>query len=136
MGKGVVDLVFFSDEKMLAVLEIQPALKYESMEFLGIRTIKWVRFPEFGLGHRSMGLDEFIDGLDEFVSFWFILSQGCVWSIVRCFVIYEVSMEGFRLYRLVCGLVCSQHGYRSGKMWQSSSSWARVSGKVEDGVVS
>ena len=76
MGKGVVDLVFFSAEEILVILKIQLALKYEGMEFLGIGTVEWVRFPEFGLGCGSMGLDEFIDGFDEFVSFWFILSHG------------------------------------------------------------
>jgi len=49
MGKGIVDLVFFGAEEVLVISKIQLALKYESMEFLGIRTIEWVRFPEFGL---------------------------------------------------------------------------------------
>src|SRR5882724_12571221 len=69
VGMGVVDLVFFGAEKILAIPKIQLALKYESTEFLGIGTIKWVGFPEFGLGCGSMGLDKFIDGLNEFVSF-------------------------------------------------------------------
>jgi len=76
MGKGVVDLVFFSAEEILVILKIQLALKYEGMEFLGIGTIKWVGFPEFGLGHRGARLDKFVDGFDKFVSFWFILSHG------------------------------------------------------------
>jgi len=56
------------------------------MEFLGIGTVKWVRFPEFGLGHGSTGLNKFIDGHDKFVSIWFILSHGCVQSIVGNFI--------------------------------------------------
>ena len=46
VGKGIVDLVFFSAENILAISKIQLALKYEGMEFLGIRTIKWVGFSE------------------------------------------------------------------------------------------
>src|SRR5882724_6536934 len=105
VGKGIVDLVFFGAEEVLVVPKFQLALKYESTEFLGIGTIEWVGFPEFGLGHGSMRLDKFIDGPNEFVTFWFILSHGCVWSIVRCFI--KVGRENFRLYRWVHGLVCS-----------------------------
>src|SRR5882724_12230070 len=90
--------------------------------------------PSNGLGSLSLGLDvEVWDWtslsmvLMNLSAFWFILSHGCVQSIVRCFV--EVGRERFRLYGWVCGLVCSQHGYRSGWMWQSLSSWARVPGK-------
>src|SRR5882724_3119992 len=104
VGNGIVDLVFFGAEKILAIPKIQLALKYESTEFLGIGIVKRVRFLEFGLGHGSMGLNEFVNGLDEFVSIWFILSHGCVQSIVGSFV--KVDMEGFRLYRWVCRLVC------------------------------
>src|SRR5882724_1010890 len=86
VGMGVVDLVFFGAEKILAILKIQLALKYESTEFLGIGTIEWVGFPEFMLGHGSMGLNNFIDGLDKFVSIWFILGCGCVRSIVGSFI--------------------------------------------------
>src|SRR5882724_8045615 len=104
VGKGIVDLVFFGAEKILAIPKIQLALKNESTEFPGIRTVKWVGFPEFGLGCGISGLNKFINGLDEFVSIWFILSHGCVQSIFGSFV--EVDMEGFRLYRWVCRLVC------------------------------
>jgi len=92
MGKGIVDLIFFGFEEVLVVPKIQLALKYEGMEFLGIRTIEWVGFPELGLGHGSMGLDEFIDSCDNFDSVCFILSHGCVWSIIGCFIIYRISM--------------------------------------------
>ena len=95
VGKGIVDLVFFSAEKILVIPKIQLALKYESTEFLGIRTIEWVGFPEFGLGCESMGLDEFIDGHGKSFSICFFLSCSHVWSIVRCFVISGVSMEIF-----------------------------------------
>jgi len=68
VGKGIVDLVFFSAEKILSILKIQLALKYEGTEFLGIGAAEWVGFLEFGLGHGSTGLNEFINGLNEFVS--------------------------------------------------------------------
>src|SRR5882724_3079734 len=61
MGKGIIDLVFFSAEEVLAVPKIQFALKNASMEFLGIGTIEWDRFPKLGLGCGSARLDEFID---------------------------------------------------------------------------
>jgi len=60
MGKGVVDLIFFGAEEILAVPKIQLALKNEGVEFLGVRTIKWIGFPEFGLGCGSAGLDKFV----------------------------------------------------------------------------
>src|SRR5882724_8101308 len=85
VGKGIVDLVFFSSEKILVIPKIQLALKYESTEFLGIRTIEWVGFPEFGLGCESMGLDEFIDGHGKSFSICFFLSCSHVWSIIRVF---------------------------------------------------
>src|SRR5882724_12865293 len=60
VGKGIVDLVFFGAEKILAIPKIQLALKNESTEFPGIRTVKWVGFPEFGLGCGISGLNKFI----------------------------------------------------------------------------
>src|SRR5882724_6152912 len=102
MGKGIVNIVFFSVEEVLAVLKIQLALKYEGMEFLGIRTIEWVGFPELGLRCGSVGLDEFINSHDNSVSIFFILSHGCIQSIVGCFIIHGVSMEIFGLYGWVC----------------------------------
>jgi len=36
-------------EEVLAVPKIQFTLKNEGMEFLGIRTIEWIRFLELGL---------------------------------------------------------------------------------------
>ena len=48
-------------EEILAVPEIQFALKNEGGEFLGVRTIEWIRFPEFGLGCGWMSLDDFIN---------------------------------------------------------------------------
>ena len=96
MGKGIVDLVFFSAEEVLAFPKIQITLKNEGMEFLGIGTVKWIGFPELGLGHGGARLDEFIDSHDESFRVCFILSHSCVWSIIRCFVISEISMERFR----------------------------------------
>jgi len=52
MGKGVIDLVFFSTEEVLVVPKIQLALKYESTEFLGLGLE-----PLNGLGSQSLGLD-------------------------------------------------------------------------------
>src|SRR5882724_838043 len=102
MGKGVIDLVFFSTEEVLVVPKIQLALKYESTEFLGIRTVEWVRFLELGLGHGSVGLDESINSHDKSVSVCFILGCGCVWSIIRCFIPYRVGIERLRWYGWVC----------------------------------
>ena len=65
MGKGIVDLIFFSVEEVLAVPKIQSALKNEGTEFLGIGTIIWIRFSEFGFGSGRMGLNEFINGHDK-----------------------------------------------------------------------
>jgi len=59
MGKSIIDLVFFSAEKVLAVLKIQLELKYEGMEFLGFRTIIWVGFLDIRLGCGSVGLEKF-----------------------------------------------------------------------------
>jgi len=91
MGKGVVDLVFFSIEEIFAVPEIQFALKNEGMKFFWIRSVKWVRFPELGLGCGSTGLDKFIDGCDDFDSICIFQGCGCIQSIIGCFVIYRVS---------------------------------------------
>src|SRR5882724_10593608 len=65
IGKGIVDLGFLVVEEVLVVLEIQFSQKNEGMEFLGVRTIKWIRFLEFGLGHGRMGLNDFINSHDE-----------------------------------------------------------------------
>src|SRR5882724_8586930 len=58
IGKGIVDLGFFIVEEVLAVSKIQLTLKNNGMEFLGVGTMKWIRFPEFGLGCRRMVLDK------------------------------------------------------------------------------
>jgi len=96
MGKGVVDLVFFSAEEVFAVPKIQLALKNETTEFLGIGTIEWIGFPELGLGCGGARLDEFVNCHDKSFSVCFILSCSHVWSIIRCFVISWIGMEGFR----------------------------------------
>jgi len=51
MGKGVVDIVFFGAEEVLAVLENSAYTENEGTEFFGIGTIKWIGFQELGLGH-------------------------------------------------------------------------------------
>src|SRR5882724_1290642 len=107
MGKGIVDLVFFGAEEVLVVPKIQLTLKNESTEFFGIGTVKWIRFPELGLGCGSVRLDKFIDCHDKYFCVCFILSCSCVWIIVGCFIISEVGMERFRWYGWVHGLAGS-----------------------------
>ena len=50
VGKGIVDLVFFGAEKILAILKIQLALKYEVQSFLGSELLN-------GSSSLSLGLD-------------------------------------------------------------------------------
>ena len=80
-GKGIVDLIFFSVEEVLAVPKIQLALKNEGTEFLGIETIEWMGFPELGLGCVSTGLDKFIDSCDNLDSICFH-GVDCSWCIL------------------------------------------------------
>src|SRR5882724_7533681 len=98
MGKGVVDLVFFSAEEVLVVPKIQLALKYEGMEFLGIGTIEWVGFPELGLGCGSAGLDKFIDSHDNSVSVCFVLSHSCIQSIIGVKISQVIYLSNLNIY--------------------------------------
>ena len=75
MGKGIVDLVFFGAEEVLAVPKIQLTLKNEISEFLGIRAVKWIGFLELGLGCGGVRLDEFIDCHDKSFSVCFHLES-------------------------------------------------------------
>jgi len=134
VGKGIVDLVFFSSEKILVIPKIQLALKYESTEFLGSE-------PLNGLGSLSLGLDVKVwDWMSLSMAMANLLASAFSWVVAMsgvssgCFIISGVGVERFRWCRWVCRLVCSQHGYRCGQMWRSLSSWARVSRKVKDGV--
>ena len=64
IGKGIVDLGFLIVKEVLVVSEVQLALKNEGTEFLGVGTIEWIRFPEFGFGGGWTSLDDSIDSLN------------------------------------------------------------------------
>jgi len=91
MGKGIVDLIFLGVEEILAVPKIQLSLKNEGMEFLGVGTIEWIRFLEFGFRCGRMGLDEFINSCDNSDSICFLIIH-CSWSIIRSFVIHGINL--------------------------------------------
>jgi len=92
IGKGIVDLGFFVIEEVLAVPKIQFTLKNEGMEFLWVRTIEWIGFPEFGFGSGGTGLVEFIDSCDESESFCFLLIHCCSQSIIGSLVVHGIGM--------------------------------------------
>jgi len=92
MGKGLVDLIFFSVEEILVVPKIQFSLKNEATKFLGIGIIKWIRYLlELGIRHGRMGLDEFIDSCDNSDSVCF-LRINCSWSVIRSFIIHGINL--------------------------------------------
>ena len=106
IGKGIVDLGFFIVEEVLPVPKIQLTLKNEGTEFLGVVTIKWIGFMEFGLGCGGMGLDEFIDSCDESESLCFIRILCLSYSFIGSFIVHGINVHGFMWCRWMCGLVC------------------------------
>jgi len=69
-------------------------LKDEHMEFLWVRTIKWVRFPKFGFGQQGVEFDKTVDCLSELACLRFIIFQG------RSFIIIQVVPRvGLRVWR-------------------------------------
>src|SRR5882724_8511998 len=57
--------------------EVYFALEDETMEFSGVGTIKWIRFPEFGLGTGVVGFDNFVDSLGKCVAstLWLVVPE-------------------------------------------------------------
>jgi len=51
------------------ISEVEFALEDENAEFLGVETIEWIRFPEFGLGTGVVGFDNIVDNLEKCISF-------------------------------------------------------------------
>ena len=103
-------------EAVLAVLEIQFALKNEGAEFLGVRTIEWIRFLEFGFGGRWMCLDNSIISCNEsdHICIFRSYRRGLVGCFIRSVIgtgmvsgfdmyVSRLHVCDFRLCRLVCG---------------------------------
>jgi len=51
------------------ISEVEFALEDKSAEFLGVRTIEWIRFPEFGFGAGVVCFDDLVDSLGKCISF-------------------------------------------------------------------
>src|SRR6266481_9730872 len=81
IGQNIVDLGGIILEKIWMVLEIQFALKKESMKHVEVGTVKWVRFSELDLAWHD-GFDYGVNCLDKcFFGSW-RLGRGLVGSVV------------------------------------------------------
>jgi len=69
VGQNIIDLSCIVLKQILTTSEVEFALEDESAEFLGVRTIKWVGFPEFGFGTGVICFDNVVDSLCKYISF-------------------------------------------------------------------
>src|SRR5882724_483024 len=78
-------------------MEIQFALEDERMELLGVRTIKCVRFSEFGFGFSGFhgGLDYKVKYFHKFLSFGWC-------RFFRSFIVHQINVYKVRRW-VVCG---------------------------------
>src|SRR5882724_3285498 len=66
---NIIDLSCIILKKIWTISEVEFALEDESVEFSGVRTIKWIGFPEFGLGTGVVGFENLVNSLGKCISF-------------------------------------------------------------------
>ena len=59
----MIDISCIVLKQIWMISEVEFALKDKSVEFSGVRTIKWVGFPEFGFGVGVVCFDNLVDSL-------------------------------------------------------------------------